>query len=288
MSAELVEELLRRQNPDLADSAIREMSPGFDNTIWRLGDDLVVRLPRRQVAVPLIESEQRWLPVLAPHLPLLIPTPLHVGLPSAIFPWPWTIARWIEGTPGNFVDPITRRGAAAPLGTFFRALHRDAPADAPTSKFRGVPLVAHDVAFRSRLEEIGIDVDHDQVLRIWRAAIDAEAWAGAPQWIHGDPHPANLIFRGDALVGVIDFGDLCAGDPATDLAGGFLALPLESIENYLRAYGDVDDATLRRTLGWAAHFGLMFILLGESDESTYGPIGLRAVENAIALARRLG
>jgi thiamine kinase-like enzyme len=107
------------------------------------------------------------------------------------------------------------------------------------------------------------------------------------QWIHGDPHPANLIFNGDVLVGVIDFGDLCAGDPATDLAGGFLAFPFESIDEYLTAYGAIDDATLRRTLGWAVHFGLMFILLGASDEPTYGPLGLGAVENAIAFARTL-
>lgn len=288
VSAVFVEELLRRQHPDLADSAIREMSPGFDNTIWRLGDDLVVRLPRRQIAVPLIESEHRWLPVLAPRLPLSIPTPLRVGRPSEMFPWPWTIARWIEGTPGNFVDPMIRGRAATPLGTFFRALHRDAPFDAPTNDYRGVPLEVHEVAFRDRLEEIGEDIDHDAVLGIWRAAIDAKASARAPQWIHGDPHPANLIFRGDALVGVIDFGDLCAGDPATDLAGGFLALPMASIDEYLRAYGGVDDATFRRTLGWAVHFGLMFILLGESDEPTYGPLGLRAIENAIAITRDLG
>ena len=85
---------------------------------------------------------------------------------------------------------------------------------------------------------------------------------------------------------MIDFGDLCAGDPATDLAGGLLALPRESLEEFFRAYGATDDATIRRTLGWAVHFGLMFVLLGESDEPTYGPIGHRAIENAVAFARR--
>jgi hypothetical protein len=86
---------------------------------------------------------------------------------------------------------------------------------------------------------------------------------------------------------VIDFGDMCAGDPATDLAGGLLALPYESLDEFFRAYGAVDDAMLRRTLGWAVHFGLMFVLLGESDEPTYGPIGYRAIENAVAFARAL-
>ena len=235
VSASLVQELVRRQHPDLAGGDVVEMSLGFDNTIWRLGGDLVVRLPRRQIAVALIESEQRWLPELAPHLPLLIPTPLRVGRPCELFPWPWTIARWIEGTPGYVVDPAMRGDAATPLGTFLRALHRDAPPDAPTNPFRSVPLAVHDKRFRERLEEIGPALEHRKVLRIWQSALNADAWTGAPQWIHGDPHPANLIFHDDELVGVIDFGDLCAGDPATDLAGGFLALPLARIDEYFFA-----------------------------------------------------
>ncbi|HUZ40065.1 MAG TPA: phosphotransferase [Acidimicrobiales bacterium] len=96
--------------------------------------------------------------------------------------------------------------------------------------------------------------------------------------------PANLILDQEALVGVIDFGDLCAGDPATDLAGALLALPFESIGTFFDAYGAVDDATVQRTLGWAVHFGLIFILLGISEEPTYGLIGHRAIRNAINFA----
>lgn len=285
VTATLVEELVRRQHPDIAVGEIREMSPGFDNSIWRLGDDLVVRLPRRQVAVRLIESEQRWLPEFEPRLALSIPTPVREGRPSELFPWPWTIAKWIEGTPGNEVDLASRGRAALPLGQFFRSLHRVAPSDAPTNEFRSVALSVHEASFRGRLQEIDQAVDRNAVLRIWQAGLDAGTWRTPPQWIHGDPHPANLIFRDGVLVGVIDFGDLCAGDPATDLAGGFLALPFESIDEFLTSYGDVDVATLRRTLGWAVHFGLMFMLLGESDEETYGPLGRLAVDNAIAFAR---
>jgi aminoglycoside phosphotransferase (APT) family kinase protein len=263
------------------------MSPGFDNTIWRLGDEYVVRLPRRQVAVALIESEQRWLPELALRLPLLIPAPVRIGRPSEAYPWPWTIAKWIEGTPGNEVDPRVLGGATTALGGFFRALHHDAPPEAPTNEFRSVPLRSHQVNFQGRLDQVGAAVDRDAVLGIWRVALDADPWAAAPQWIHGDPHPANLIFHDGTIVGVIDFGDMCAGDPATDLAGGPLALPYESLDSFFRAYGSADDALLRRTLGWAVHFGLMFVLLGESDEPTYGPIGSRAIENAIAFANFL-
>ena len=287
MSAAIVEELVRTQHPDLFSAHVREMTPGFDNTIWRLGDDMVVRLPRRLVAVKLIESEQRWLPELSLRLPLAVPTPLRVGRPSAIFPWPWTITKWIDGTPGNEVDTDTVGRAATPLARFFRALHYDAPPDAPTNEFRGVALRLHEQSFLGRLLEVGTAVDRESVLRIWATSLKVAPWGDSPKWIHGDPHPANLIFRDDLLVGVIDFGDLCAGDPATDLAGGFLALPFEAIDEYLCEYGTVDEATLRRALGWAVHFGLMFVLLGEADEPTYGPIGHRAIANAIAFDRAM-
>jgi aminoglycoside phosphotransferase (APT) family kinase protein len=287
MNAALVEELVRRQHPDLLIGSLREMPSGFDNTIWRLGDDLVVRLPRREVAVRLIESEQRWLPEFAARLPLLTPAPLRVGVPSDLFPWPWTITRWIDGTPGNLVDPAVLSLVARPLGRFLRALHRDAPEDAPTNPFRDVPLRLHDDHVHGRLDEAGDVVERDTLLRVWEASLRASPWAAAPQWIHGDPHPANLIVRDGALVGVIDFGDLCAGDPATDLAGGLLALPYQSLEEFFLAYGDLDDATIRRTLGWAVHFGLMFLLLGESDEPTFGPIGRRAIANAVDYSRAL-
>jgi aminoglycoside phosphotransferase (APT) family kinase protein len=281
INAALVEELVRRQHPDLLSGSLRELPSGFDNMIWRLGEELVIRLPRRLVAVQLIESEQRWLPELAPRLPLLIPSPLRVGVPSDLYPWPWTITKWIEGTPGNLVDPAILSCAAVALGEFFSALHRDAPEDAPTNRFRDVPLRTHVDSVHQRLDEAGDDIDRDGVLRVWDSSLASPPWSAAPQWIHGDPHPANLIVRDDALVGVIDFGDLCAGDPASDLAGGLLALPLQSLDTFFHAYGDPDAATIRRTLGWAVHFGLMFLLLGESDEPTYGPIGRRALTNAV-------
>lgn len=281
----LVENLVRLQHPDLIRGSIRLVSTGFDNSIWRLGDDLVVRIPRRRVAVQLLENEQRWLPGLASRLPLKVSTPLRIGQPSETYPWPWTISQWIEGSPGNEVDSIVLSRAATPFGEFLRALHGDAPADAPINPFRSVPLLANDLSVRTRIQEFRGAGIPAEALSVWEMSLNADGWRGAPQWIHGDPHPANLIFDDARLVGVIDFGDLCAGDPATDLAGGLLALPFESIEAFLGAYGAVDDALLRRTLGWAVHFGIMFLLLGQSEESSYEPIGQRALRNAIDIAR---
>ncbi len=285
VDASLVERL-RTTSAPRPDQRLRFdlVSTGFDNSIWRLGDDLVVRVPRRQIAVQLLENEQRWLPDLAPRLPLKVPTPLRIGRPSEFYPWPWTITRWIEGTPGNEVDSNVLSSAATPLGEFLRALHDDAPTDAPLNPFRGVPLRENELTVRTRIQELGGAVDPAEVLSVWEMAAQARrgAESGTPQWIHGDPHPANLIFDDVTLVGVIDFGDLCAGDPATDLAGGLLALPFDSVETFLDAYGGVDDALLRRTLGWAVHFGIMFLLLGRQTEesSCSGHVGQRALRQS--------
>ena len=280
MDVALVTQLLRSQCPDLADLSIRESASGFDNTIWRLGDDLVIRLPRRAVGARLMEHELRWLPELAPRLTLDIPTPLRAGQPSEEFSWPWSISKWIDGSPGNAVPSSTLSTAAKPLATFLRSLHVVAPAAAPSNEYSGVTLRRYDTSFLTHFDQMD-DIDAEAVLRIWRTAVDAPPWSHEPLWIHGDLHPANIIFRGGVVVGVIDFGDLCAGDPATDLAGAFLSLSSETLDEFFDAYGDLDDATMQRTLGWAVHFGLMFILLGKGDEPSYGPIGRRAIENAV-------
>jgi aminoglycoside phosphotransferase (APT) family kinase protein len=287
MDAALVAELLRQQHPDFANYDIRPASSGFDNTIWRLGDDFVVRLPRRAIGAVLMEHELRWLPELAPRLPLQVPTPIRAGQPSSRFAWPWSIAKWIEGTPGNNVKEETLCHAAEPLGKFLRALHVEAPADAPANEFRGVPLQRHESSFLARLEEVGNGLDQKAVVDVWRSARDAPLWAKPDVWIHGDLHPANTIFDDRTLVGIIDFGDLCAGDPATDLAGALMSLPYESVEAFFDAYGAVDLETQRRTLGWAVHFGLIFTLLGVNSEPSYGPLGDRALANALKFSRTL-
>jgi aminoglycoside phosphotransferase (APT) family kinase protein len=287
MDVELVAELLREQHPDFAHFEVREAASGFDNTIWRLGDNFVVRLPRRAVGAVLMEHELRWLPELAPRLPLQVPTPVRTGRPSQRFAWPWSIAKWIEGSPGNEVAEETLRRAATPLGNFLRCLHVEAPANAPVNEFRGVPLGRHETSFLTRFSDVGDRVDRDELLEVWRRALDAPPWSTHDVWIHGDLHPANTIFDHENLVGIIDFGDLCSGDPATDLAGALMSLPFESIQEFLDAYGPVDRATLWRTLGWAVHFGLMFTLLGADSEPSYAPLGKRALDNALSFSRTL-
>jgi len=136
-----VRALLEAQHPDLAGLPLIEVASGWDNFVFRLGDDLAVRLPRRAIAAPLIEREARWLPELAPRLPLAVPVPVRVGCPSHAFPWAWSVVRWLPGEPASTAPPVDAEATAAVLGRFLRTLHRAAPPDAPRSTWRGIPLI---------------------------------------------------------------------------------------------------------------------------------------------------
>jgi aminoglycoside phosphotransferase (APT) family kinase protein len=141
----LVRTLLHEQHPDLAGLELREVAGGWDNQMWRLGEELAVRMPRTLRAPSLLRTEQQWLPFLAPSLPLPVPSPVRVGEPSARFPKTWTVARWVDGEPADHT-PISSPRAAGTLAGFLRALHRTAPGEAPANPVRGVPLqtLAHD------------------------------------------------------------------------------------------------------------------------------------------------
>jgi aminoglycoside phosphotransferase (APT) family kinase protein len=231
----LVRTLLHEQHPDLAGLELHQVAGGWDNRMWRLGDDLAVRLPRTPRAPSLLRTEQRWLPVLAPGLPLPVPSPVRVGEPSARFPKPWTVARWVHGEPADHV-PISSPRAAGTLAGFLRALHRTAPGEAPANPDRGVPLEVLGPGFDEWFPVVASSNVAAGVRRTWEQAVAAHAWQDAPVWIHGDLHPANVVVTGGTLSGVIDFGEMCAGDPATDLAAAWLLLPAGTATRFFDAY----------------------------------------------------
>ncbi|MGW7003403.1 phosphotransferase, partial [Streptomyces sp. NPDC054933] len=149
----LVRSLVREQHPDLAGLDVREVAGGWDNQLWRLGDELAVRMPRTERAPSLLRKEHRWLPTLAPRLPLPVPTPMRIGEPSVRFPRPWTIATWVPGEPADRA-PISHDRAADTLAGFLKALHVKAPAEAPVSPDRGVSLKTLTDGFEKMLEEV--------------------------------------------------------------------------------------------------------------------------------------
>ncbi|OJV80373.1 MAG: phosphotransferase [Cellulomonas sp. 73-92] len=229
----LVRALLAGQHPDLAGLPLVRAAQGWDNVTFRLGDDLAVRLPARAVAAPLVEHEQRWLPVLAPLLPVAVPVPVRLGRPGRGFPWPWSVVAWIEGTPADELTAAERDVWAAELAGALAALHRPAPAEAPANPFRGVPLATRDDVVSARL---AAHPAHDVLLDTWRQGLAAPAWDGPAVWLHGDPHPANLLAADDGLAGILDFGDVAAGDPASDLGAAWATFTATGRARFWAAY----------------------------------------------------
>ncbi|WP_370411172.1 aminoglycoside phosphotransferase family protein [Streptomyces fradiae] len=300
ITAELIRELLREQHPDLADRPLRLGARGWDNQLWRLGDDLAVRLPwATESADALLRKEHAWLPELAPGLPLPVPVPQRIGEPSGRFPRPWIVTTWVPGEPADRVPVTVTRGAdpAQALAAFLTALHRPAPAEAPAGRGRGGPLagIAEQVAEGlAAATERGLIPDPDAVRAVWEDAVAAPAWDGPPMWIHGDLHPANVLTADGTLCGVIDFGDLCAGDPACDLAAAWNLLPDGAADRCHAAYRPAPDtATLRRARGWAVHRALGGVFVGEAGDlgrpggkPTWGPPA-RAALRRLAAAPQL-
>ncbi|WP_127502057.1 aminoglycoside phosphotransferase family protein [Actinoplanes solisilvae] len=284
---DLVRALLRDQHPDLADLELRDVDGGWGAQMWRLGDDLAVRLPRTEDAPDLIRTEQKWLPVLAERLPLPTPVPLRVGEPSSLFGHVWTIARWVEGDPAD-QSPITDVGAAEVLAEFLRALHQEAPADAPLNPMRGVPLAE----FRRSGEWFALLDGHpheDAVHEIWEKALAAPVWDGPPLWLHADLHPANVVVRDGTLAGVVDFGDMCAGDPATDLSAAWILLPIGGASRFFDTYERADDATVTRARGWAVLRALGLIGIGRNGrlglpggKPTWEPAGYATLDRLVS------
>jgi aminoglycoside phosphotransferase (APT) family kinase protein len=269
ISAELVRRLLASQHPDLAQLPVEFLANGWDNALFRLGTELVVRLPRRQLAATIIEHEQRWLPSLAPRLPLPVPYPERTGRSALGYPYSWSVVPYIPGTPAADAEPgdLDQAAAAAAVGGFLGALHVPAPPDAPANPFRGVPLATRAPNLAANLEFLGGALegaaDRDLVLRSWQSALAAPGYAGPPRWLHGDLHPANILVLDGQVSGVIDFGDITSGDPATDLAVAWMLLPPAWHGAFRAAYeaagGPAGGALWQRARGWALHFALMFL-----------------------------
>lgn len=285
VSAELVGRLLGEQHPDLAGLPLAVLATGWDNVLFRLGDDLVVRLPRRAAAAELVRHEQRWLPDLAPGLPLPVPAPVRIGGPGLGYPWSWSIVPLLHGDIAARTPPDDPAAAAIQLGRFLGALHVPAPVDHPVSLVRGVPLAARDAATRIRLDQLADTIDHAAALRGWEVALAVPPWTGPPRWLHGDLHPANILVRDGRLSAVIDFGDITAGDPATDLAVAWMLFPEADHAGFRAAYRAandrrIDEDTWARARGWAIALSLAF-LAHSADNPLMAGIGRRALDAAI-------
>lgn len=280
VGAQLVRDLLADQFADIADRPVSLLANGWDNFSFRVGNDLVARLPRRALSAILVEHEAEWLPRLAPGLPLPVPAPRHLGQPGHGYPWHWVIAPWIDGRHviGASVDSDA---AADDLGAFLDALHRPAPPDAPKNVYRGIPLRERDVSTRRRLADLADRIDSKRLLDLWDAALASPPYLGEPLWLHGDLHPLNLLADDGRLTGVIDFGDITSGDPATDLAIAWMLFDEPARSRFRSVYGRADDAMWERARGWAISLATSYLAFS-ADNPPMADIGTATLDRLSA------
>ena len=241
----LVRRLLAEQFPEWADLRLSRVEPaGTVNAIFRLGDELSVRLPRRKGRAEAASKRLDWLPKLAPQLPLEIPVPVAQGRPSRAYPWFWDVCTWVEGEtePVEAIDAVQ---AARDLAALVAALQRVNPAGAPQG--RGIPLAQRDEEIRYWLARF----DGDPVVsEEWERALAAPPWEGPPVWHHGDLDVRNWLVRAGRICAVIDWGSMGVGDPACDVMVAWKLHSREARDAFRKAL-PTDDATWERARGWA-------------------------------------
>jgi aminoglycoside phosphotransferase (APT) family kinase protein len=249
----LVSRLVSTQFPQWADLPIKPVEfDGWDNTTFRLGEDMSVRLPSAERYILQVDKEHRWLPKLASHLPLPIPVPLVKGKPGEGYPFPWSVYRWIEGEPATIERIEDLAGFATTLADFLTALQRvdptGGPPPGPHNFFRGGPLTVYDAETRQAVAALEGKIDTAAASAVWEAALKA-TWHGSPVWFHGDVAWGNLLVKEGRLSAVIDFGTSGVGDPSCDLAIVWTLFGGESRDTF-RAALQLDDATWARGRGW--------------------------------------
>jgi aminoglycoside phosphotransferase (APT) family kinase protein len=253
----LVRRLLTAQFPQWADLPIKRVaSDGTVNAMYRLGEDMAVRLPLVESGAKDVAGERQLLTRLAPLLPVAVPLPLGEGMPAEGYPWHWSVYRWLAGenpVVGGMSDP---NAFAMDLAEFVTALRRIDPTDGPPA-YRGGPLAEQDAATRSAIEALDGVVDTDAATEAWdESLLQARSWAGPPVWVHGDLMPGNLLTVDGRLSAVIDFGTVGVGDPACDLIVAWNLLAAGA-RNVYRDALQVDDAGWARGRGRALSMALI-------------------------------
>jgi aminoglycoside phosphotransferase (APT) family kinase protein len=252
IDVDLVRRLLKKQLPHWAGLPLEYFdSGGTVNAIYRLGDDMYVRLPLQESWVWGLKTEVKWLPRLAPHLPVPIPEPLAHGEPCEGYPFPWAVYRWIEGESWKLDRVRDLNEAAGGLADFIKALWRIDTAGGKIPRgAQGLPLRSRDAWVRMTADSARDMIDADALLEAWDAALELPDFEGTPRWVHSDLLPGNVLVRDGRVNAVIDFGGVHVGDPALDISAAWKLLTGGSRQVFREAL-DVDNTTWERARGWA-------------------------------------
>jgi aminoglycoside phosphotransferase (APT) family kinase protein len=283
IDAALVRRLIAAQFPQWSDLPVWPVAvDGWDNRTYRPGDRMTVRLPTHESYAAAIGKEDRWLPVLAPSLPVPIPVPLATGAPGEGYPFTWSVRPWLDGETAS-VDRIDDLCAfAVNVAGFLGALQRIEPTGGPPagahSFYRGASPAHYDDETRQCLAALDGRIDTDRALHVWEAALDAR-WDGSPVWFHGDVAVGNLLVRDGKLAAVIDFGTSGVGDPACDLVLAWTFLSGPAREAFREAV-DQDEATWARARGWVLWKSLLG-LAADADEPTVA-VNRRIITDVLA------
>lgn len=265
----LVRQLIANQFPQYLPLNVQLAESGWDNYMFRLGEDFAIRLPRRQSFAHSLINEQKWLPTLSLTIPT--PVPIHNGKPTTPFPFAWSIVPWLPGEPADLAPPHLSQ--AKTLAQFLKSLHQPAPSNAPISKSRGVPFAERSHYIHeslSKIEQYVIPTHHQILRNALKAKLNQN-----PVLIHGDLHPQNVLVHNREISAIIDWGDLCVGDPATDLASFYMLFSEPSMIFYY-----TEDASLvSRAKGWALFFACVLLTNGKIDNPRHVQIGLRTLQN---------
>lgn len=253
IDAALVHHLVAAQFPEWKDLPIWPVANGgWDNKTFHLGKQMLVRMPSAAVYAGQVEKEAKWLPKLAPLLPLQIPVPLAMGEPSDNYPWKWAIYRYLEGESAASAKINNLKDFAKSLAQFLIALERidstGGPLPGPHSFYRGGALMTYDTETRKAIEILKEKIDVRAATEIWETALST-AWHGLPVWVHGDICAGNLLVDKGRLSAVIDFGQLAVGDPACDLAIAWTMFEGES-RKIFRAMLPFDAGVWARGKAW--------------------------------------
>ncbi len=272
----LVKKLIAEQHPDYLKYKLEFLDEGWDNVMFRLGKEYMVRVPRREVANRLLTNEQKWLPFFSKKLPIPVPAPVRIGVPNTDYPWHWSIIPWFDGYSSDTAPPNEKQVLV--LVEFFKKLHVPAPAEAPTNDYRGLPLKTKRPNMLARFKKLKTKTDliSCKIENIWQEALNASLNKNKV-WLHGDMHPRNIIVKNGEIKAVVDWGDMTVGDPATDLSSLWMLFEDKIAFNAAKIYG-ASEALIKRAKGWAVFFGAILLDTGLVNSPRHAKIGKTILE----------